>query len=180
MISQPPVLNTSCRRSTPSETTFLFQTQLLALIPLLLEIPYWSCEVFWTRSHPTTLLYDILDILLPTITSIINTSFTTGIVPCDLKTAFGKNVLKKPPLDKNLLKNKNKQKTTALSQTYSCPKSFKKSFFTNFFPIFKKTTSAISFSQRIMQVTALKPSYYVLYTTFSPLLTMTIFLFFCC
>ena len=32
----------------------------------------------------TTLLYENLDILLLTITNIINTSLTTGIVPCDL------------------------------------------------------------------------------------------------
>ena len=56
------------------------------------------------------LLYENLDILLPTIT---NTSLTTGIVPCDLKTAIGnwpedchcyKPLLKKPSLNKNLLK----------------------------------------------------------------------------
>ena len=54
---------------------------------------------------PTTLLYDNLDILLPTITNIINTSLTTGIVPRGLKTAIVKPLLKKPSLDKNLLKN---------------------------------------------------------------------------
>ena len=54
---------------------------------------------------PTTLLYENLYILLPTITNIINTSLTTGIVPRDLKTAIVKPLLKKPSLDKNLLKN---------------------------------------------------------------------------
>ena len=54
---------------------------------------------------PTTLLYENLDILLPTITNIINTSLTTGIVPCDLKTAVVKPLLKKPSPDINLLKN---------------------------------------------------------------------------
>ena len=54
---------------------------------------------------PTTLLYENLDILSSTITNIINTSLTTGIVPCDLKTAVVKPLLKKPSLDKNLLKN---------------------------------------------------------------------------
>ena len=42
---------------------------------------------------------------LPTITNIINTSLTTGIVPRDLTTAVVKPLLKKPSLDKNLLKN---------------------------------------------------------------------------
>ena len=59
---------------------------------------------------PTTLLYDNLYILLPTITNIINTSLTTGIVPRGLKTAIVKPLLKKPSHDKNLLK-----KTTAPS-----------------------------------------------------------------
>ena len=61
-----------------------------------------SCEL---DIIPTTLLYENLDILLPSITNIINTSLTTGIVPRDLKTAIVKPLLKKPSLDKNLLKN---------------------------------------------------------------------------
>ena len=60
-----------------------------------------SCEL---DPIPTTLLYENLGILLPTITNIINTSLTTGIVPRDLKTAIVKPLLKKPSLDKNLLK----------------------------------------------------------------------------
>ena len=56
-----------------------------------------SCEL---DPIPTTLLYENLDILLPTITNIINTSLTTGIVPRDLKTAIVKPLLKKPSLDK--------------------------------------------------------------------------------
>ena len=54
---------------------------------------------------PTTLLYENLDILLPTITNIINTSLTTGIVPRDLKTTIVKLLLKKPSLDRNLFKS---------------------------------------------------------------------------
>ena len=61
-----------------------------------------SCEL---DPIPTTLLYENLDILLPTITNIINTSLTTGIVPHDLKTAVVKPLLKKPSLDKHLLEN---------------------------------------------------------------------------
>ena len=61
-----------------------------------------SCEL---DPIPTTLLYENLDILLPTITNIINTSLTTDIVPRDLKTAIIKSLSKKPSLDKNLLKN---------------------------------------------------------------------------
>ena len=61
-----------------------------------------SCEL---DPIPTTLLYENLDIFLPTTTNIINTSLTTGIVPRDLKTAIVKPLLKKPSLDKNLLEN---------------------------------------------------------------------------
>ena len=61
-----------------------------------------SCEL---DPIPTTLLYENLDILLPTITNIINTSLTSGIVPRDLKTAVVKPLLKKPSPDINLLKN---------------------------------------------------------------------------
>ena len=60
-----------------------------------------SCEL---DPIPTTLLYEHFDIL-PTITNIINTSLTTGIVPRDLKTVVIKPLLKKTSLDKNLLKN---------------------------------------------------------------------------
>ena len=61
-----------------------------------------SCEL---DPIPTTLLYENLDILLPTITNIINISLTTGIVPHDLKTAVVQPLLKKPSFDRNLLKN---------------------------------------------------------------------------
>ena len=66
--------------------------------------PAKSCEL---DPIPTTLLYENLDILLPTITNIINTSLTTGIVPPDLKTAIVKPLLKKPSHDKQ---NKKKLK----------------------------------------------------------------------
>ena len=51
------------------------------------------------------LLYENLDILLPTITNIINTSLTTCIIPCYLKTTVVKPLLKKRSPDNNLLKN---------------------------------------------------------------------------
>ena len=54
---------------------------------------------------PTKLLYENLDVLLPTITNIINTSLASGFVPPHLKTAVVKPLLKKPSLDQNVLKN---------------------------------------------------------------------------
>ena len=54
---------------------------------------------------PTELLYENLDVLLPTATIIINTSLASGFVPPDFKTAIVKPLLKKPSLDHNVLKN---------------------------------------------------------------------------
>ena len=69
---------------------------------MISSAPAKSCEL---DPIPTTLLYEKLYILMPTITNISNTSLTTGIVRRDLKTAVVKPLLKKPSLDKNLLKN---------------------------------------------------------------------------
>ena len=113
-----------------------------------------SCEL---DPIPTMLLYENLDILMPTITNIINTSLTTGIVPPDLKTAIVRPLLKKLSLDKNLLEN-----YRPISNFPLLSKNFLKSFSTNFSPISKKTTSAIPFSQPIEQDAALRPFCYVL------------------
>jgi len=101
--------------------------------------PTKSCELY---PIPTA-LYENHDILLPVIMNIIDTSLTTGIVPRDLKTAIIKPLLKKPSLDKNLLK-----KHRPIS---NLP-----------FLISKKTASATPFSQPIGQDTALRPFCYVL------------------
>ena len=53
---------------------------------------------------PTELLYENLDVLLPTITNIINTSLASGFVSPDFKTAIVKPLLKTPSLDQNVLK----------------------------------------------------------------------------
>ena len=113
-----------------------------------------SCEL---DPIPTTLLYENLDVLLPTIMNIINTPLTAGIVPRDLKTAVVKPELKKPSLDKILSKT-----TVPFLTIHFCPKFLKKSFSTNFSPISKKTTSAIPFCQPIEQNIALRPFCYVL------------------
>ena len=72
------------------------------VLKIIKSTPAKFCEL---DPIPTTLLYDNLDILLPTIINIINTSLTTGIVPRGLKLVIVKPLLKKPSLDKNLLKN---------------------------------------------------------------------------
>ena len=48
------------------------------VLKIIKSTPAKSCEL---DPIPTTLLYDNVDILLPTITNIINTSLITGIVP---------------------------------------------------------------------------------------------------
>ena len=72
------------------------------VLKIINSAPDKSCEL---NPIPTTRPYENFDILLPTITNIINTSLTTDIVLHDLKTAIVKPLLKKPPLDKNLSKN---------------------------------------------------------------------------
>ena len=113
-----------------------------------------SCEL---DPIPTTLLYENLDILLPTIMNIINTSLTTGIVPRDLKTAISSNLCWKSHHLTNIF-----WKTTIPFLTFHfCPKSLKKSFSTIFSPVCKKT-SAIPFSQLIVQDTVQRLFCYVL------------------
>ena len=115
-----------------------------------------SCEL---DPIPSTLLYENLDILLLTITNIINTSLTTGNVPRDLKTA----IVKPLSVEKQHQLTKIFWKTTVPFLTFHfCPKSLKLSFSTNFSSISKKTTSAIPCSQPIEQDTALRPFRYVL------------------
>ena len=54
---------------------------------------------------PTPLTKQYLDVLVPVIAKIINTSLTTGIVTDCFKSAVVKPLLKKPGLDVNALKN---------------------------------------------------------------------------
>ena len=72
------------------------------VLEILKETAAKSCEL---DPIPTTLLYENLDILLPSITQIINSSLTSGTVPDQFKIAVVKPLLKSPTLDKNDLKN---------------------------------------------------------------------------
>jgi hypothetical protein len=54
---------------------------------------------------PSWLVKEHLDVILPTITSIVNMSVTEGIVPASLKCAIINPLLKKSSLDHNILKN---------------------------------------------------------------------------
>ncbi|KAK7092145.1 hypothetical protein V1264_009742 [Littorina saxatilis] len=69
---------------------------------LIVKSAKTSCDL---DPLPTPLLCDHLDILLPTITRILNESLSTGTVPSDFKKAVIKPLLKKSSLDPNVLKN---------------------------------------------------------------------------
>ena len=53
---------------------------------------------------PTCFLKEHLDCLLPNIANIVNLSMSTGIVPTQMKAAFVTPLLKKPSLDKEVMK----------------------------------------------------------------------------
>ena len=93
----------------------------------------------------TKLLYENLDVPLPTITNIINTPLASGLVQSDFKTAIVKPLLKTPALTKLYWKEK---KTTVQSKTcHLCVKPSKRSFYTHSLHTSKKTTSAILSNQ---------------------------------
>ena len=54
---------------------------------------------------PTRLLNDVLSVLSPIITQIVNASLQSGIFPSELKSAIVRPLLKKPSLDCEILKN---------------------------------------------------------------------------
>ena len=103
---------------------------------------------------PTELLYENLDVLLPTI---INTSLASGFVPPDFKTAIVKPLLEKPSLDQNVLK------TTVQSQAcHFCLQFLKRSFYRNVLHTSKKTTPGILSSQPTAPATAPRQHSYAL------------------
>eukprot|EP00745_Piridium_sociabile_P014216 TRINITY_DN20961_c0_g1_i1.p1 TRINITY_DN20961_c0_g1~~TRINITY_DN20961_c0_g1_i1.p1 ORF type:complete len:306 (-),score=34.33 TRINITY_DN20961_c0_g1_i1:857-1774(-) len=85
-------------------------TPLLAFSPVsedfvkkvILQTTPKTCEL---DPMPTKFLFQHLDLLLPTITNIMNESLTSGIFPPEFKTAMVKPLLKKSNLDPNDLKN---------------------------------------------------------------------------
>ena len=69
---------------------------------IILQSAPKSCEL---DPLPTKFLFQYLDLLLPTITHIMNVSLSSGCFPHDFKTAVVKPLLKKSDLDPNNLKN---------------------------------------------------------------------------
>ena len=69
---------------------------------VLQEMPKKSCDL---DPIPTSVLYDCLDEIIPIVTSIMNKSLSSGIVPQCFKHALVKPLLKKASLDPNCLKH---------------------------------------------------------------------------
>ena len=90
---------------------------------LLKRTPAKSCEL---DSMPTTLMYECMDVLLPSLMQIINESLTVSVFPPDFKMAIVKPQLKKLNLDPNNLKN-----YRPISNYHSCPNYWKRLFFVN-------------------------------------------------
>jgi hypothetical protein len=64
--------------------------------------PTKSCSL---DPWPTALLKDCIDILLPSLTKLVNLSLSTGVFPNDFKKAIVTPLIKKPSLQKNDFKN---------------------------------------------------------------------------
>ena len=69
---------------------------------IILAAPTKSCEL---DPLPTKLLKPCLDPVLPSITDIVNKSLSEQCVPASFKQAIVRPLLKKPNLDKEMLKN---------------------------------------------------------------------------
>ena len=166
------LLITSLRKSTPSEKFFLLQTQLLALIPLSLEIPnFWACH-WWICLKNNQLLVHLPSLVnsipfpphffMKTLTSSRWPTLSTHLLPLALyhmiwRLPFSKLCWKSYQMTKIFWKT-----TTPFLTSHFCPKSLKKAFSTNISPISKKATSATPFSQPIKQDTALRLFCYML------------------
>ena len=69
---------------------------------IIVKSPSKSCSL---DPLPTWLLKAHLDMLAPPITTIVNSSLQTSVFPSDMKKALVTPLLKKPSLDKEVLKN---------------------------------------------------------------------------
>jgi hypothetical protein len=69
---------------------------------IILKAPKKSCQL---DPLPTWMLCKISDVLVPVLTKMINFSMTSGNVPSDMKSALVTPLIKKPSLDREILKN---------------------------------------------------------------------------
>ena len=78
------------------------QNKKTRLTTVVQEMPQKSCDL---DPIPTSVLYDCFDEIIPIVTSIMNKSLSSGIVPQCFKHALVKPLLKKASLDPNYLKH---------------------------------------------------------------------------
>ena len=165
---RPVLLITSLRKSTSSETIFLLQTQLLALILLSLEIPnFWACR-WWICLKNNQQLVHLPSLVnsipfpphffMKTLTSSRwqSQTLSTHLLPLALYQVIWRLPSSNLCWKSYQLTKIFRKTTTPFLTSHFCPKSLKKLFSTNFSPISKKATSATPFSQPIKQDTALR------------------------
>ena len=99
--TQPSVPPTSCEKVTCVMNCFETSTE-KEIVELVKSSPNKSCSL---DTVPTWLIRDFIDILAPSIVSIVNVSLTSADVPPELKQALVTPLLKKPSLDKDNLSN---------------------------------------------------------------------------
>ena len=136
-----------------------------SMLQLLLKTASKSCNL---DRIPTPLTKQYLDVLVPVITNIINTSLTTGIDPDCFKSAVVNPLLKEPGLDVNDLK-----KILGLSVIFHFSLKFLKQLsWHNLNPTCLETTSVKFASQHIGKITVLRHFCLALQTVFFARLTI--------
>ena len=98
------ISNKLCIESTPVTCLFSEFKKLISeeLLRIIQKCPNKSCML---DPMPTWLVKEHINVLLPTLCRIVNTSLQSGIFPDELHKAIVTPVLKKPSLDHNELKN---------------------------------------------------------------------------
>ena len=98
------ISNKLCIESTPVTCLFSEFKKLTSeeLLRIIQKCPNKSCML---DPMPTWLVKEHINVLLPTLCRIVNTSLQSGIFPDELHKAIVTPVLKKPSLDHNELKN---------------------------------------------------------------------------
>ena len=105
MNSLPSVSNVDIYTDGESQTCLLnaFEPATETEIGILLKSsPVKSCEL---DPIPTWLLRDCAHDIIPVLTTIVNMSLRTGVMPSHLKRAHARPIIKKPGLDKDILNN---------------------------------------------------------------------------
>ena len=100
--TDPGYMSVDISDSCQSEFTHFHAVTIDEVRKIIMQSSKTSCSL---DPLPTWLLANVLDSLLPTITTIINESFSQCVIPSKLKVALVTPLIKKPTLDPDLLKN---------------------------------------------------------------------------